>query len=125
MNNGKMIAIVGVLVLLAWSIRSILKGKPAEAAPDKTEIIKVTSQPTLTSTTEAPPPSDKVWATVPGTIQVSLTPQPLGTATYQKAVTPVPIANTGFSVWGVTSEGSIVVSQHDPSSYAAGQWAFG
>jgi len=47
---------------------------------------------------------------------------PIGDTTYNPAINPTLIGDTGFTVWGTTEYGSTVVSKNDPSTYAAWEW---
>ena len=46
----------------------------------------------------------------------------VGTETYYKTTQPVAIGATGFSIWGTTESGAMVVSKKDPGEYEPWEW---
>jgi len=111
MKNGGtlvMIAIAGV-ALWMWS-----KGKgftPSAQAAITTSGKSPSSAPAPTGwqfISEVPPPDVKLYS--------------LGPVSYAKFEQPIIIGDTGFKQWGVTAEGSPVVSLNPPESYDYSDW---
>lgn len=113
MKNGTILAIIalGVVAFWAWSSGKLGGFTPSAAAATTTGSKSPSTTPAPTDyalITEIPPATTKQYQ--------------LGYTTYAKFEQPVNLGNTGFKQWGVTADGTPVVSIKAPQSYPDWVW---
>ena len=122
-NKGIIVAIIAALGYWWWSTT---KQAGAVPAPKPAPTLSPLPPPPKQTIVEQPHLSLPQWQAMTqeqlGALPVSSVSVPLGGGTYNPAIRPVAIGDTGFTVWGTTPEGSTVVSMNNPSTYAAWEW---
>ena len=129
-NKGIIVAIIAALGYWWWSTTkqagAVPAPKPAPTLPPLPPPLPPLPPPPKQTVIEQPHLSLPQWqAMTPkqlAALPVSSVSVPLGGGTYNPAIRPVAIGDTGFTVWGTTPEGSTVVSMNNPSTYAAWEW---
>jgi len=113
MKNGTTLAVIalGAVALWMWS-----KKEPSPKAIGGWQL----QNPTVPLEEAASPDP---WTAVPQEIPLSPTLKTYGGGTYQPVVgAPVPIGDTGFFIWGATSQGVPIISTKPPETYEAWEW---
>jgi len=108
MNKTDTTMIAGIVALVGFAIWSGTK-KAVTPAVEKSasQVITPITVPQVKLITEKPPSDVQLWQ--------------LGVTSYAKFNEPIDLGN-GFFQWGVTKDGSPVVSMNPPESYAFEEW---
>ena len=101
------IAIAAIAGFAIWQGSTSGTKTPATEKSASQSTAGTVVSPTVNLVTEKPPSNVQLWQ--------------LGGTSYAKFNEPIDLGN-GFFQWGVTKEGSPVVSMNPPESYAFDEW---